>query len=155
MIHTHGLYITITDDVGENVGGAFCEIYTDSELDDKIDDFIIHNSIPREKWEECIKGYLDCNAEWLKETNMKKVYIVHVEVIFDQSELKNEVQVFGTKEKAIEYAKSEIERESEDAEISHWIVDDCWEERGIWEAYEDGYYLGAHACIKLEEKFVQ
>ena len=41
-----------------NVGGAFCEVYTDKELDNKIDDFVISNNTHPSLWEEeCTKGY--------------------------------------------------------------------------------------------------
>jgi hypothetical protein len=42
-----------------NVGGAFCEVYTDKELDNKIDDFVISNNTHPSLWEECAKGYID------------------------------------------------------------------------------------------------
>lgn len=67
MTEINGLYVVFCPDVGENTGGAYCEVYIDQSLDNKIDDFVIHNSIPESKWEECAKGYLDFNGEWLKE----------------------------------------------------------------------------------------
>lgn len=67
MIEVNGLYVTFCPDTGENVGGAYCEVFTDQALDNKVDDFVIHNSIPQNLWEETARGYLECNGEWLKE----------------------------------------------------------------------------------------
>lgn len=59
MIEINGFYVTFTHDIGVNVGGAFCEVYTDKELDNKIDDFVISNNTHPSLWEECAKGYID------------------------------------------------------------------------------------------------
>ncbi|MFI3326785.1 MAG: hypothetical protein R3Y35_11530 [Clostridia bacterium] len=37
-----GLYITTIEDVDENKGGYYCQVYGDEELDDEKGDFCIH-----------------------------------------------------------------------------------------------------------------
>ena len=36
------VWISRTDDYGENEGGYFCQVYTDEYMDDEIDCFCIH-----------------------------------------------------------------------------------------------------------------
>ena len=36
------VYVTFTDDVGENKGGYYCEVYSDVNCDTQIDFFCIH-----------------------------------------------------------------------------------------------------------------
>lgn len=43
-----GLYISTTEDCGENLGGYYCQVYVDEGMSDEIDDFCIHPDELRE-----------------------------------------------------------------------------------------------------------
>ncbi len=43
-----GVYISTTDDCGENLGGYYCQVYADEEMSYEIDDFCIHPAELRE-----------------------------------------------------------------------------------------------------------
>ena len=48
----NGFYVAFCHDVGENVGGAFCEVYeADQPAGDRIDYFTIPNRLPEWYWE--------------------------------------------------------------------------------------------------------
>ena len=51
------VYVTYIDDCGDNVGGQYCETYTDDYCGKKIDDFCIHIG-DCEMTEEGIKAYI-------------------------------------------------------------------------------------------------
>lgn len=40
-INNKTVYITFCDDIDENAGGYFCQVYADSELTEEIDSFAI------------------------------------------------------------------------------------------------------------------
>mgnify|MGYP006974681340 FL=1 len=58
----NGLYVSFCYDIGENTGGAFCEVY-DASLpeSDRIDYFTIPNTIPEADWEAYVQNYLEQN----------------------------------------------------------------------------------------------
>lgn len=37
-----GLFISVTPDCDENTGGYYCQVYTDEDMANQIDDFCIH-----------------------------------------------------------------------------------------------------------------
>ena len=50
------LYIALTDDCGENVGGYYCEVYLEDNVDSFMyDNFVIHNDDERTIEECCIE----------------------------------------------------------------------------------------------------
>lgn len=62
MLKYNGLYITFCDDCDKNIGGYFCQIYNDENLENEIDNFVI----PKDecygdlsKAEEFAKDYID------------------------------------------------------------------------------------------------
>lgn len=88
---------------------------------------------------------------------MEKVYVVRVTQIYDCEELRNDVRVFSTMEKAKEYAKAFIEDEKEEIKAdleSGWIENDNLEKWGSWEAYADGYYCTNHTEVEVTEEEV-
>lgn len=36
------VYISVTEDCGENEGGFYCQVYSDKDCENQIDDFCIH-----------------------------------------------------------------------------------------------------------------
>ena len=36
------VYVTAIDDCGENVGGFYCQVYADEDMNDELDYFVIH-----------------------------------------------------------------------------------------------------------------
>ena len=50
------LYITFTDDCGENKGGYYCQVYLIEDFDDEYDNFVIHYDDNR-TIEECCEAY--------------------------------------------------------------------------------------------------
>lgn len=64
-------YITYTKDCCENKGGYFCQVYTDSMLDNEIDNFCIHeNELVNNSIKDIIKLYIN---QYDKELNKKRV----------------------------------------------------------------------------------
>ena len=62
MMKHNGLYVAFCHDVGENAGGAFCEVYGEYDMaGDRIDYFTIPNTIPEDDWEAYAKNYLELN----------------------------------------------------------------------------------------------
>lgn len=64
-----GLYISTTDDCGENLGGYYCQVYADEGMTEEIDDFCIHPAELRENpdinyW---IRLNIDCNRHYYVE----------------------------------------------------------------------------------------
>lgn len=61
----HIYYVTFTDDCEDDVGGYFCQVYKDEDLEEEIDDFVIHKEhIEEYKLEEIAQDYveeLDCD----------------------------------------------------------------------------------------------
>lgn len=37
------VFVTLTDDYGENKGGYFCQVYTDENFQNEIDNFCLHH----------------------------------------------------------------------------------------------------------------
>lgn len=88
---------------------------------------------------------------------MGKVFVVRVTQIYDGEELRNDVRVFSTMEKAKEYAKAFIEDEKKEIKAdleSGWIENDNLEKWGSWEAYADGYYCTNHTEVEITEEEV-
>ena len=55
-----GFYITYIDDCNENVGGYFCQVYTNNNLDYELDNFCIHKEdLINSSVEENITKYID------------------------------------------------------------------------------------------------
>lgn len=55
-----GFYITCIEDCDENIGGYFCQVYKDKELDFEIDYFCIHKEdLINKSIEDNIKEYIN------------------------------------------------------------------------------------------------
>lgn len=53
------VYVTTCDDCGDNVGGFYCEVYTDKALQNEIDNFTINKEwLSDSTVEQCIENYI-------------------------------------------------------------------------------------------------
>ena len=75
-------YVTFTDDCYDNVGGYYCQVYKDEDLEEKIGFFILHKRhIDEYGIDELVKDYVedfdveidveDCDIEVFDEDNQK------------------------------------------------------------------------------------
>lgn len=69
-----GFYISRTNDCDENIGGLFCQIYTESNFDREIDNFCIHNN-EMDNIEGFIKKYIDSHYDDLLKFKNEGKYI--------------------------------------------------------------------------------
>lgn len=57
------VYITFCDDIGENKGGYYCQVYTDADFENEIDNFVIDaEEVATGLTDEIIASYL--NSKW-------------------------------------------------------------------------------------------
>lgn len=57
-----GFYVTYTADCEDNLGGYFCQVYKDSNLDYEIDNFCIHKEeLLENNVQEIITDYINQN----------------------------------------------------------------------------------------------
>lgn len=68
------LYITLTDDCGENAGGYYCEVYLDKDYIFEFDNFVIHNDDERTIEECCIEYAKGVDDSIMLNKEINKVY---------------------------------------------------------------------------------
>lgn len=68
------LYITLTDDCGENAGGYYCEVYLDKDYIFEFDNFVIHNDDKRTIEECCIEYAKGVDDSMMLNKEINKVY---------------------------------------------------------------------------------
>ena len=57
------VYISFCDDVGENKGGYYCQVYADSNCDNEIDNFVIGaEEVATGLTDEIVASYF--NSKW-------------------------------------------------------------------------------------------
>lgn len=57
------VYITFCDDIGENKGGYYCQVYTDADFENEIDNFVIDaEEVATGLTDEIVASYL--NSKW-------------------------------------------------------------------------------------------
>ncbi len=79
------VYVSITDDVGENEGGYFCQVYADQDMEHQLDYFCVHseeltNGTEVENLIEQIvvdEGYDDLAAEYWAKLHQQNKCPVH------------------------------------------------------------------------------
>ena len=58
------VYVSLCDDLGENKGGYYCEVYLDEDSD-SIDNFVIHADwLEDYTIEECVNAYINSIIEY-------------------------------------------------------------------------------------------
>lgn len=66
-------YVTFTDDCDDNVGGYFCQVYKDEDLEEEIGFFVLHKRhIDEYGIDNLVQDYVeDCDIEVFDEDNPK------------------------------------------------------------------------------------
>lgn len=84
-----------------------------------------------------------------------KVFCVRIEQVYNDDEIRNDLEIFSNEKSAMDYAKEFIADETESVEEDQWEIEDHLDEHGSWEAYEQGYYLGNHTTVDVFEKEIR
>lgn len=76
-----------------------------------------------------------------------KVFVLFTQMVFDFED-SNSIEVFSTKEKAMEAFNEFVAKEKKNAESDEWEIEIS---DGYFEAYEEGFYSENHAMAKVSE----
>lgn len=110
-----GFYITYVEDICENTGGYFCQVYLDSNFDFEIDNFCIH------KEDLISKGIEDSIISYIDENKMENLCFNCGKIKEDcesaycdkcweaeEKRLKNEIKYLKDKMNCCSYDKSDL-----------------------------------------------
>ena len=76
-----------------------------------------------------------------------KVFVLFMQMVYDFGD-SNSIEVFSTKDKAMEAFNEFVAKEKKNAEGDGWEIEIS---DGCFEAYEDGYYAENHVLASVSE----